>query len=41
MCKTLIGTIAMNGFTFIPIAIVVSCQVDKVLVLTKLGFKVV
>jgi hypothetical protein len=31
----------MNGFTFITIATVVSCQVDKVIILTKSGFKVV
>jgi hypothetical protein len=41
MCKTLVGTTTMSGFMFIIVVGVASCQVDKVLVLTKLGLKVV
>ncbi len=41
ICKTLASTTTMSGFTFIIIATVVSCWIDKILILKILGFKVV
>ncbi len=41
MCKTSVGTTTMSGFMFITIVAVVSCQIDKVFVGSKLGFEVV
>ncbi len=41
MCKTSVGTTTMSGFMFIIVVVVVSCRIDKVFVVTKLGFEVV
>ncbi len=41
MHKTLTSTTTMSGFMFITIPTVVSCRVDKVFVLNKLGLGVV
>jgi hypothetical protein len=41
MRKTLVNMAATNGFTFITVATINGCQVDKVFVFNKLGLRVV